>query len=111
MTDKPSDNKDNKLTDILKKAVTTGISAAFMTEDAVKGIISDLPLPKDMVNGLLQNAKETKEEFVKSIKNELKTYLNKIDVSKEIEKIVEKYDFEIKASVSLKRKPNADTQE
>lgn len=111
MNDKSPDNKDNKLTDILKKAVTTGISAAFMTEDAVKGIISDLPLPKDMVNGLLQNAKETKEEFVKSIKNELKTYLNKIDVSKEIEKIVEKYDFEIKASVSLKRKPDADIQE
>ena len=82
-----------------------------MTEDAVKGIISDLPLPKDMVNGLLQNAKETKEEFVNSIKNELKTYLNKIDISKEVEKIVEKYDFEIKASVSLKRKPNVDSQE
>jgi BMFP domain-containing protein YqiC len=96
--------KDGKLSDMLKKAVTTGISAAFMTEDGVKNLISDLPLPKDIVSGLLQNAKESKEEFVKSIKNELKAYLNKIDLTKEIDKLVEKYDFEVKATISLKKK-------
>lgn len=99
-----SQDKENKISDIIKKAVSTGISAAFMTEDGVKNLLQDLPLPKDIVSGLLQNAKDTKEEFVKSIKNELKTYLNKIDVSKEIDRVLENYDFEINAKISVKKK-------
>jgi hypothetical protein len=75
-----------------------------MTEEGVRAVLKDLPLPKDMVGSLVENAKTTKTEFVASVKNELKTYLDKIDVTKEIDKIAEKYDFEIKATISLKKK-------
>lgn len=101
------DEKDNKLGDMLKKVLTTGVTAAFMTEEGVRTLLKDLPLPKDMVAGLVENAKNTKTEFVSSVKNELKSYLDKIDLSKEIDKIVEKYDFEVKANISLKRKKKA----
>jgi hypothetical protein len=63
-----------------------------------------VPLPKDIVGGLVENAKSTKTEFVAGVKNELKSYLDKIDISKEIDKIIEKYDFEVKATISLKKK-------
>lgn len=100
------DEKEKKnLSDILKKVVNTGISAAFMTEDAVKGIIQDLPLPKDVIQGLLQNAKSTKEDFILSVKKELKTYLDRIDLSKEIDRVLDNYDLEIKANIKFKRKP------
>lgn len=82
--------KDGKLGDIFKKVITTGVSAAFTTEESVRA--------------LLDNAKNTKTEFVSSVKNEIKSYLDRIDVSKEIDKIVEKYDFEVKATISLKKK-------
>ncbi len=93
--------EDKNLSDIFKKVVNTGISAAFMTEDAVKNIIQDLPLPKEMVNGLLQNAKQTKTEFITSVKTELKDYLNKIDLSKEVDRIIENYDIEVNAKIKL----------
>jgi hypothetical protein len=96
--------KDGKLGDLFKKVLTTGVTAAFMTEEGVRAVLKDLPLPKDMVGSLVENAKTTKSEFVASVKNELKTYLDKIDVTKEIEKIAEKYDFEVKATISLKKK-------
>ena len=102
------DEKDaKKISDIFKKVVNTGISAAFMTEDTVKGIINDLPLPKEIVNGLLQNAKTTKDEFISSVKSELKEYLNKVDVSKEIDRVIENYDIEVTAKFKLtpKSKP------
>lgn len=99
------EEKDKKnLTDIFKKVVNTGISAAFMTEDAVKGIIQDLPLPKEMIQGLLANAKGTRDEFISSVKNELKTYLNKIDISKEVDRVLENYDLEIKANIKFNKK-------
>lgn len=99
------EDKDKKnIADIFKKVINTGVSAAFMTEDTVKGIIQDLPLPKEMVNGLLQNAKNTKEEFVSSVKTELKSYLDRIDVSKEIDRVLENYDLEITANIKFNKK-------
>jgi hypothetical protein len=41
---------------------------------------------------------------VAGVKNELKSYLDKIDIPKEIDRIIEKYDFEVKATISLKKK-------
>lgn len=100
-----SDSKnEKKITDIFKKVINTGMSAAFMTEDTVKGILNDLPLPKDVVAGLLENAKSTKTEFVDSVKKELKTYLNKVDVSKEIDRVLEKYDIEVNAKLKFTKK-------
>lgn len=99
------EDKDKKnLSDIFKKVISTGVSAAFMTEDAVKGIIGDLPLPKEMVNGLLQNAKNTKDDFISSVKTELKSYLDRIDISKEIDRVLENYDLEINANIKFNKK-------
>ena len=92
--DEKEKEKDGKLGDIFKKVITTGVSAAFTTEESVRA--------------LLDNAKNTKTEFVSSVKNEIKSYLDRIDVSKEIDKIVEKYDFEVKATISLKKKKKDD---
>ena len=102
--DEREKDKDGKIGDLLKKVLTTGVTAAFMTEEGVRTVLKDLPLPKDIVGGLVENAKNTKTEFVAGVKNELKSYLDKIDISKEIDKIAEKYDFEVKATISLKKK-------
>ncbi len=104
-------DKDGKLGDLFKKVITTGVTAAFMTEESVRTLLKDVPLPKDIVGGLLENAKNTKTEFVASVKNELKSYLDKIDISKEIDKIAEKYDFEVKATISLKKKKKSKSEE
>lgn len=103
--------KDGKVEGLLKKVLTTGVTAAFMTEESIRAVLKDVPLPKDIVGGLVENAKSTKTEFVAGVKNELKSYLNKIDLSKEIDKVLEKYDFEIKATISLKRKKKAKGEE
>jgi hypothetical protein len=104
MEDNKDKDKDGKIGDLFKKVLTTGVTAAFMTEESVRALLKDVPLPKDMVGGLLENARNTKTEFVSSVKNELKSYLDKIDLTREIDKIIEKYDFEVKANISLKRK-------
>ena len=104
-------DKDGKIEGILKKVLTTGVTAAFMTEESIRAVLKDVPLPKDIVGGLVENAKSTKTEFVAGVKNELKTYLDKIDLSREIDKILEKYDFEVKATISLKRKKKSKGEE
>ncbi len=104
MSGKSDKESDLKITEVLKKVLTAGVGAAFMTEDAVKGLLADLPLPKDILNGLLSMAKNSKEDFINSVKSEFKKYLSNIDLNKEIDRILEKYDFEVTASIRLKKK-------
>jgi hypothetical protein len=103
--------KDGKVEGILKKVLASGVTAAFMTEETVRSVLKDLPLPKEIVGGLVENARNTKTEFIAGVKNELKSYLDKIDISREIDKIIDKYDFEVKATISLKRKKKTKTEE
>lgn len=99
------DDKDPKnLGDLFKKVVNTGLAAAFMTEDAVKSITKDLPLPKEIVHSLVQNAKNSKDEFVGSVKTEVKSFLERIDIQKEIDRVIENYDVEVNAKITFKKK-------
>jgi polyhydroxyalkanoate synthesis regulator phasin len=98
---------ESSITDVIKKVVSIGVGAAFMTEDAVKTILSDLPLPKDIITGLIQNAKGAKKEFSDGIRSEIREYLSKLDVTKVVESTLEKYDFDVQAKVSLRRKDQA----
>jgi hypothetical protein len=98
------EDKDVKISDIFKKVVNTSVNAAFMGEETIKNILNDLPLPKDIANGLVQNAKTSKDEFIKSIKKEFKTYLNNIDISKEVDRILDNYDIDVNANITFKKK-------
>jgi hypothetical protein len=80
--------------DILKTAVSAGVSAASLGEEAVKG--------------LLENAKVVKGEVVGQLKSELKGWLDKVDLSKEIDRVLKDYDLEVKAKISFTKKKNTD---
>ena len=98
------EEKEGGLGDMIKKVVSVGIGAAFMTEDAVKNILADLPLPKDIISGLVQNAKGAKEDFSSGIRAEIRSYLSKMDVTKLVDDVLTRYDFEITAQIKLKKK-------
>ena len=104
MSDENEKEKSEGLSDIVKKVLSTGFNAAFMTEDAIKNAIKDLPLPKEIVNGLLANARSTKTEFISSVKKELKQYLDKIDVTREIDRVLRDYDLEVNAKIKFSKK-------
>lgn len=57
--------------DLLKKALTVGIGAAFLTEESLRGIVGELKLPKELISNLLSQAKETKSEFLNKISSEI----------------------------------------
>lgn len=103
-------DKDVGIADVIKKVVSIGVGAAFMTEDAVKSLLSDLPLPKDMISGLIQNAKSAKEDFSQSIREELKGHLSKVDPKALVSEIIENYDIEVTAKFKFaKKETNSET--
>lgn len=96
--------KDAGLGETLKKLASLGVGAAFMTEDAIKSVLGDIPLPKDILAGLLTNAKSAKADFVGSLREELRSYLSKVDLKNLTDHVLENYDLDVSASVSFKKK-------
>lgn len=105
------ENKSSPIEGIIKKVVSVGIGAAFMTEESVKKILEDLPLPKEILNGLVSNAKGAKEDFTNGIREEIKSYLSKVDATKIASELLEKYDIEVEAKFSFKKKDQSRAKE
>lgn len=104
-TDNAETEKNEGLfSDVVKKVISVGVGAAFMTEDVVKKYINDLPISKDMASGLLNSAKGAKEDFVRSIQEELKKQFSKVDPKNLVEEMLEKYDVEVSATFRFKKK-------
>lgn len=102
------DNNENAsfFAEALKKIVTVGLGAAFMTEEGVRNYIGELKLPKDVLNLLLQSAAKSKEELMAKVGNEVIKIVNKIDFVKEASRFVEEHKFKISAEVEVIKKDN-----
>ena len=101
------ESKSSGIESIIKKVVSVGVGAAFMTEESVKKILEDLPLPKEILSGLVQNAKGAKEDFTNGIREELRSYLGKVDAAKLATDILDRYDVEVEAKFKFKKKSDS----
>jgi hypothetical protein len=93
----------------IKKLVTAGVSAAFMTEESVRSFVSELKLPKETLNLLLQGANKSKEELMNRVSREVIGMISKIDLVKEASRFVEEHKFKISAEVEVVRKKPQDS--
>jgi hypothetical protein len=93
--------------DALKKILTTGITAAFMTEEAIRSRVSELKLPKETLNILLSGASKGRDELMNRVSNEVIRIINKIDFVKEASRFVEEHKFKITAEVEVTKKDGA----
>jgi hypothetical protein len=92
------------ISDTIKKILTTGLSAAFMTEESIRGFVSELKLPKETLHLLLQGATKSKEELMNRVGNEIVKVISKIDFVKEASRFVEEHKFRISAEVEVLKK-------
>ncbi|MCB0349704.1 MAG: hypothetical protein KDD38_00890 [Bdellovibrionales bacterium] len=97
-------DENQKGFDILKKLVSAGIGAAFMTEESIRGYVSELKLPKDVVNTLLQGAQKSKDELMNRVGNEIIKIVQKIDFVGEASRFVEEHKFRISAEIDVVKK-------
>lgn len=100
-----------RLGDTLKKLLTAGVGAAFMTEEHIRSYLGELKLPKEVLNSLLQSASKSKEELINRVSNEAIKVINRIDYVKEASRFVEEHKFKISAEIEVvKRDTSNDPQ-
>lgn len=93
-----------KLAELVRKIMTAGLGAAFMTEEAIRSQLGEVKLPKDVINTILQGANKSKEELVHRIGNETMRLISKIDIVKEVARFAETHKFKIQAEVEILKK-------
>lgn len=106
-----TDEKDEsglgaKASDLLKKVITVGIGAAFLTEESIRATVGDLKLPKELVANLLAQASTTRSEFLGKFSHEIIEKIQaKINPVELVTEILRKNDIEftIKVKVSPKK--------
>lgn len=96
------------VTETIKKLVTAGVSAAFMTEESIRSFVSELKLPKETLNLLLHGAAKSKEELMNRVSREVIGIINKIDFVREASRFVEEHKFRVTAEIEVIRKTPAD---
>ena len=105
MSDDDSRSAEDKfqagVTDSIRKAVFGGISSLFMSEESLKGQLGELP--RDALNYLAGQTEKTRQEFVGVVTREFKAFLDNVDWSKELPKILEGMNIEVRANIRLRQ--------
>src|SRR6202789_3248362 len=100
--DKKFDLDDESLPrwgEMIKRVMSVGLGAAFMTEESIRNTLGDIKLPKEVLTTILQGASRSKEDFLNKIGNETIKLISKIDFVKEASRFVEEHKFHISADI------------
>jgi hypothetical protein len=90
---------ENFIPDIVRRTFYAGLGAVFTTEEGIRKIASDLKLPKDVANYLIQQAASTKDELFRVVGKELRGFLETVNISGELQKLLTSLSFEIKTEI------------
>jgi hypothetical protein len=100
-----ADDLKSTAADMMRKVLTVGVGTLFLTEEALKGLIGELKVPKELLGGILSSANRTKNEFLQQIAHEVMGRLkDNIDPKALVEEILARNEIEFNVRVSFKPK-------
>jgi hypothetical protein len=87
--------------DLARRALMTGIGAVFMSEDALRGSLSEMKLPKEAMHYVVGQADRTKREIVAAIARETREFLSKLEVDKVLARALVGTTIEIQTRIRV----------
>lgn len=85
--------------DLVKRTFFAGISAVATTEEGLRKVAKEMSLPKDAANYLASTAQSAKDEVTRIIAREIREFLQNVNLSEELAKILTMVSFEIKTEI------------
>ena len=93
------DRVESTLRDVIRKTVTSGQGAKQVTEDVIRGAISEIKMPKEVISYLIQQADNVKTEIVNATTSEIRSFLHDANIGEELAKILTTLSFEIRMEI------------
>lgn len=85
--------------DLLKRTFYAGLGAIFTSEEGLRKIANEFSLPKDVANYLITQAQGTKNELFRIVAGEVRGFLESLNLSEELQRLLTSLSFEIKTEV------------
>src|SRR5437660_1006824 len=85
--------------DIVRRTFYAGLGAVFTTEEGIRKIASEFHLPKDVATFLIQQAASSKDELFRIFARELRAFLESLNISGELQKLLTSLSFEVKTEI------------
>ena len=99
---------DSLVPDIVKKMILVSIGGVMLTEEAVRKILSDLNISKEIVSLVLSQTNKAKDEVVKTISEELRQLLGKVDIRHELNNILKDTKVKVQLEIDFESKNTDD---
>jgi hypothetical protein len=94
----------SQISEAMKKIVLTGVGTIFLTEETIRSYLGELKLPKEMWQGLIENAGKTKQEFLGAFAKEAASVLSHINIADEAKKFFEGHKIKVTIQVDFDKK-------
>jgi hypothetical protein len=85
--------------DLVRRTILGGIGAVFTSEEAIRKLAGEVTLPKDVVNFLVQQAANSKDEILRVVAKEVRGFLESANLSHEVQKLLTQLSLEVKTEV------------
>ncbi len=85
--------------DVFRRAVYAGATALFTTEEGIRRLAAEFQLPRDVAAYLMTQATSSKDEILRIIGQEVRRFLETVNLSGELQKLLTSLSFEIKTEI------------
>jgi hypothetical protein len=85
--------------ELVKKAVAAGMGAVFTTEESIRRLTKEMPMPKEVAGYLVNTASSTKDELFRVVAREIREFLVSVNLSEEVAKMLTTLSLEIKTEI------------
>ncbi|ACY12923.1 conserved hypothetical protein [Haliangium ochraceum DSM 14365] len=85
--------------EMVKKTFAAGMGALFTTEEGIRRLAKEMSLPKDVAGYLAHTAGDAKDELLRIIAREVREFLETVNLSEEIAKMLTTLSFEVKTEI------------
>ena len=100
-----ADDIQSKAAEMMKKVLTIGVGAIFLTEESLRALVGDFKVPKELLGGILDSAAKTKNEFLQNLsKDVLSRVSDKIDPRALVDEFFARNEIDIHVRVAFKPK-------
>jgi hypothetical protein len=83
----------------VEKGVEAGIGTISRTDEAIRGVVGDVKLPREVVAYVFSAVDETKNSLVRGVAREVREFLEATDIAHELQRALTTLSFEIKTEI------------
>lgn len=106
---KNSDMSDSGVMSWAKKLMTVGVGTFFLTEEALRSLVTEFKFPKEIMGTVLDGAKSVRKEFMQNVVQEMMGKVSeKMDPAAILAEFLKKNEVTFEVKVKVKEKTDTE---